>query len=190
MTATLNEDLVEAIDAIGETVWSGKTFRYTNARREPLSGEGARRFGGRYNPPELFPTVYLAQPIQACMRELERGAENQHLSVERLLSVPHVLHTINLSEVEVLDLTQPTTQGVLGLEPADFTGEHAPCQEVGHAAWFLQFHGVLAPSAVGAGVTVALFDHSTPPGRVIARSTEPLDFSLYRSLATSPQVGR
>ena len=186
MTASLNEDLVEAIDAVGKTRWSGKTFRYTNARREPLSGEGARRFGGRYNPRELFPTVYLAQPVEACMRELERAAENQHLSVERLLSVPQVLHTIGVSEIEVLDLTVPATQALLGLEEADLTGDHAPCQEVGHAAWFLEFHGVLAPSAVGEGVTLALFEHNTPPSRITVRSTEPLDYNLYRSLATNP----
>jgi RES domain-containing protein len=185
LTAALNEDLVEAIDAIGKTPWSGQTFRYTSARREPLSGEGARRFGGRYNPRDLFPAVYLAQPVQACMRELERAADNQHLSVERLLSVPQVLHTIELSEVEVLDLTRPATQSLLGLEVADFAGDHAPCQEVGHAAWFLEFHGVLAPSAVGDGVTVALFDHSTPPSQIAVRSTEPLDYKLYRSLAAT-----
>lgn len=183
MTASLNEDLVEAIDAIGKTVWSGQTFRYTNARREPLSGEGARRAGGRYNPRDLFPVVYLAQPVQACMRELERAAEYDHLSVTSKLSVPQVMHTIDLMEIEILDLTRPATHAALGLEEADFTGEWAPCQEVGHAAWFLEFHGVLAPSAVWDGVTLALFDHNTPPSRIAVQSTEPLTYDLYRSIA-------
>lgn len=186
MTRALNEDLVGAIDAIGRTRWSGQTFRYTNARREPLSGEGARRFGGRYNPRDLFPTIYLAQPVQACMRELDQAAENQHLTVERLLTVPQVLHTIEVSEIEVLDLTVLATQAFLSLEDADLTGDHTACQEVGHAAWFLEFHGVLAPSAVGAGITLALFEHSTPPNCITVRSTEQLDFNLYRSLATKP----
>lgn len=186
MTPALNEDLVEEIDAIGTTVWSGETFRYTNARREPLSGEGARRFGARYNPRELFPVVYLAQPVQACIRELERAVADQHLSVEHLLrSVPQVLHTIGVTEIDVLDLTQADTQAALGLEDSDFTGDWGPCQEVGHAAWFLQFHGVLAPSAVGGGVTLALFDHNTPPNRIHLDSSEPLTLDLYRSL-TAP----
>lgn len=186
MTASLNEDLVEAIDTIGRTVWSGETFRYTNARREPLSGEGARRAGGRYNPRELFPVVYLAQPVQACMRELERAAEYDHISVESKLSVPQVMHTIVLTEIEILDLTRTATQVALGLEEADLAGEWAPCQEVGHAAWFLEFQGVLAPSAVGDGLTVALFDHNTPPSRIAIHSTKPLTADLYRSLAAMP----
>lgn len=183
MTAALNEDLVEAIDAVGTTSWSGRTFRYTNARREPLSGEGARRFGGRYNPRELFPVVYLAQPVQACMRELERAAKTQNLDVERFLGVPQVLHTIELTQIGVLDLTGAETRDRLGLEASDLVGAHGPCQEVGHAAWFLEFHGVLAPSAVGEGVTVALFEHNTPPGAISVQSTQHLDYDLYRSLA-------
>lgn len=186
MTAALNEDLVEAIDAISTTAWSGETFRYANARREPLSGEGARRAGGRYNPKELFPVVYLAQPVQACLRELERAMANQHLTVERQLSsVPQMLHTVDLTEIEVLDLTHDETQAALGLEDADFTGDWGPCQEVGHAAWFLRFQGVLAPSAVGGGVTLALFEHSTPPSRIHLRSSEPLTLDLYRSLVAA-----
>lgn len=186
MTASLNEDLVEAVDSVGKTRWSGQTFRYTTARRDPLSGEGARRAGGRYNPRDLFPTIYLGQPVQACMRELERAALDNHLSVTDKLSLPHALHTIDLTEIDVLDLTQQRAQALLGLQETDFSGDWAPCQLVGHAAWFLEFHGVLAPSAVGDGLTLALFEHRTPPDRIMVRSTEPLDFALYRSLVGEP----
>lgn len=119
------------------------------------------------------------------MRELGRAAEAQHLSVERFLSVPHVLHSIQLRDIDVLDLTVPATQELLGLEPDDLAGDHGPCQEVGHAAWFLEFHGVLAPSAVGEGVTVALFDHNTPPDQIVVQSTRPLGLPTYRSLAAA-----
>lgn len=179
MTIVPNESLLQAIDSIGRTTWTGETFRYTTARREPLSGEGARRFGGRYNPPDLFPTIYLGQPIAACMREVERAAEDRHLTVEGMLSVPHALHTIDVARIEVLDLTDPAAQELVGLEASDLTGDWAPCQAVGHAAWFLEFHGVLAPSAVGAGVTLALFEHRTTPGLVKLRSTVPLSHSVY-----------
>lgn len=183
MTPALNEELVTAINKIDRLSWSGQTFRYTNARREPLSGEGARRAGGRYNPRELFPTVYLGQPVSACMRELERAAENQHLTVEEMLTVPQVLHTIDLAGIEVLDLTSLPIQARLGLTMADLTGAHAPCQEIGHAAWFLNFQGVLAPSAVGEGVTLALFEHSTPPERISVVASQPLTYERYRALA-------
>jgi len=105
------------------------------------------------------------------MRELEQAATTQHLDVQRFLGVPHVLHTIELSHIEVLDLTGPKTRDRLGLEASDLLGAHGPCQEVGHAAWFLELHGVLAPSAVGDGVTLALFEHNTPPSAISVQST-------------------
>ncbi|MCI4685096.1 RES domain-containing protein [Candidatus Rhodoblastus alkanivorans] len=182
MTATLNEDLVEAIATIGTTTWSGRTYRHTTASRDPLSGEGARRGGGRYNPTDLFPTVYLGQPVEACMRELEQLANRQHLSVEDFLSIPRVLHTIDLIDLEVLDLTNPDTQDTLGLDQADLEGDWPPCQAVGHATWFLEFHGVLAPSAVGAGVNLALFEHRTPPAHFSLGSSAPLDYATYETL--------
>ena len=113
------------------------------------------------------------------MREIERAADDRHLSVEEMLSVAHSLHTIDVAHVEVLNLTDPATQDIVGLDVSDLTGDWAPCQAVGHAAWFLEFHGVLAPSAVGAGVTLALFEHRTAPGQVTLRSTVPLTYTRY-----------
>ncbi|GAA1936250.1 RES family NAD+ phosphorylase [Nocardioides hwasunensis] len=182
MTSVPDDALLEAVDRIGRTSWSGQTHRYTTARREALSGVGARLFGGRYNPPDLFPTIYLAQPVQACMRELARAAEDRHLTVQELLTIPHVLHTIELVDVQVLDLTVSATQDILGLDVDDLRGEWQPCQAVGHAAWFLEFQGVLAPSAVGAGVTLALFEHRTTPGQVTGITTTPIDYASYESL--------
>lgn len=93
MTPTLDERVVESVNSLGATTWPGLTHRYTSARRDPLSGEGARRFGGRWNPQDLFPTVYLADPESTCMGEVERAAEDNHVSVEAMLTVPYLLHT-------------------------------------------------------------------------------------------------
>ncbi len=180
MTGELDEQLLDAVKAIGPTIWSGRTFRYTTARRDPLSGEGARLYGGRWNPPDLFPVVYLAVPEAACMRELERAAADNHLDVATQLQVPYMLHTIRVVDVPVLDLHAEETRESLGLELEDLTGRWDACQPVGHAAWFLEFAGVLAPSATGAGLTLALFAHRTTPDQIQVESSQALTFDLYR----------
>lgn len=176
----MNEQLLEAVNAIGPTNWSGQTFRYTAARRDPLSGEGARLHGGRWNPPNLFPAIYLAIPEAACMRELEKAAADNHLDVATQLQVPYKLHTISVFDVSVLDLREPHTQEDLGLEPDDLTGPWDACQPIGHAAWFLELGGVLAPSATGSGLTLALFEHRIAPEQIRVDESRPLTFDLYQ----------
>ena len=88
MSYGLDEELVQRIDARGTVQWSGTCFRYTGAHREPLSGEGARRFGGRWNPPLLFSANYLADSAQACMVRVERAAQAASTTPEQMLPSP------------------------------------------------------------------------------------------------------
>jgi RES domain-containing protein len=183
LSGPIDERLLDAVNAIGPTPWSGRSFRYTTARRDPISGEGARLHGGRWNPTDLFPVIYLGIPEAACMGELEKAAADNHLDVATQLQVPYKLHTIALNEVPVLDLRVKPSQLALGLEPDDFSGPWDSCQPIGHAAWFLEFAGVLAPSATGVGHTIALFEHRTHPGQVRVEESRPLTVDLYRQLA-------
>lgn len=186
MTDTLDEELLDAVSAVGSTPWSATTFRYTTARRDPLSGEGARLHGGRWNPPDLFPAIYLADPVRACMGELRKAARDNHLEVSDQLRVPYKLHTIAVTEVPVLDLCSEETRQVLGLELNDLTGPWETCQAVGHAAWFLEYAGVVAPSATtGGALTLALFEHRVAPGQVTLVESRDLTVDLYRDLSSS-----
>lgn len=184
MSQGIDERLLDAVNAIGPTPWSGECFRYTTARRDPLSGEGARLRGGRWNPPDLFPVIYLAVPEAACMRELEKAARDNHLDVATQLQVPYKLHTLRVHDIPVLDLRDAQTQAILGLEPGDLTGPWDICQPVGHAAWFLEFGGVLAPSATGDGLTLALFEHRVRPEQIQLEQSQALTAELYEQFAT------
>lgn len=182
MTGGIDERLLDAVNAIGSTSWSGRSFRYTTARRDPLSGEGARLHGGRWNPPDLFPVIYLGVPVDVCMRELAKAAEDNHLDVATQLQVPYKLHTIRVEEIPVLDLRSDENRAALGLDRDDLVGPWETCQPVGHAAWFLEFAGVLAPSATAAnGLTLALFEHRASPDRLHVEASDPLTMDLYRA---------
>lgn len=137
MSDALDEGLVQRIDARGTTGWSGTCYRYAGAHRDALSGEGARRFGGRWNPPLLFPAIYLADSTQACMVEVERAAQTASTTAEKMLEAAYRLHTIDVTDLAVLDLTTPQAREAVGLENDDIYGDDwSGCQAVGHAAWF------------------------------------------------------
>ena len=183
MSDALNENLLQRIDARGTSAWSGTCFRYTGAHRDPLSGEGARRFGGRWNPPELFSAIYLADSARACMVEVERAAQAASTTAERMLEATYRLHTVEAEELAVLDLTTPEARDAVGLEDDDIRGEDwSACQAVGHAAWFLHVQGVLVPAAGGVGLVITAYEQRTRPGQLRVSHSEDLTPGLYRQL--------
>lgn len=184
----LDDELVERIDQLGATSWSGTTYRYTTARRDPLSGAGARLNGGRWNPPDIFATVYLGTPLEATAGELDRLAESQSTTPERLLRVPYLLHTVSVTDLQVLDLTQAAALDRLGITLEDIADDDwTACQAIGQAAWFLGLGGVLAPSASGAGLVLAAFETRAAAALTIADST-PFTPDLLATIRATGQL--
>lgn len=183
MTFPANEEVVEQVNSIGSTPWTGKAYRHTASRRDPFSGAGARLFGGRWNPRGIVPAIYLAVPESTCMGELERAAESQGSDVEAFLAAPRIFHRFDVAGLEVLDLRSQERLESVGLTMEDIQGDDwEACQLVGHAAWFLNFSGVLAPSAYGSGYVLTVFEDRIGPGVLDVVDSEPLDVSLYRAL--------
>lgn len=143
----------------------------------------ARRFGGRWNPPLLFPAIYLADSAQACMVEVERAAQAASTTAEKMLEAAYRLHTIDVTDLAVLDLTTPQAREAVGLENDDIYGDDwSGCQAVGHAAWFLHMQGVLVPAAGGVGLVVTAYEQRTRPGQLQLRQSVDLTPALYQEL--------
>lgn len=148
-----------------------------------LYREGARRFGGRWNPPLLFSAIYLADSAQACMVEVERAAQAASTTPEKLLEASYRLHTIEATDLSVLDLTTPEAREAVGLEDDDIHGDDwSACQAVGHAAWFLHVQGVLVPAAGGVGLVITAYEQRTRPGQLQVTRSEHLTPARYREL--------
>lgn len=71
----------------------------------PLSGEGAARFGGRWNPVGS-PTIYAALELSTAWAEYNQGFV-QH---------PALIAGLELSGARLADLTDPAILGQLGLD--------------------------------------------------------------------------
>jgi RES domain-containing protein len=157
--------LYTAIDELGASPLSVRAFRHTSPGRDPLSGVGARLLGARWNPRDGAATVYLAEPIEACIAEFFRMAEGQGRGVESFL--PRDLHTLELDAIEVVDLTAQDGLAAVGLSQDDVMADDWDrCQGVGAAIELLGYAGLCARSATSLGRVIALFESRIDPKRV------------------------
>lgn len=155
-------DLVERLDQVPLHTLEAVTYRHVSSSRPPLSGEGARIQGGRWNPPESFPTLYLGMTEAIVAAEFRRLAMRSGRSVADFL--PRELYQIEVKLQFVLDLTDDTHVRSLGVDAAELTSDDAKtCQAIGDAAHYLGTEAVLAPSATGAGDVLAVFTDRLGP---------------------------
>jgi RES domain-containing protein len=179
---TLDEQVVQRVNDLGTITWSGQTFRHTSRGRDALSGVGARRFGGRWNPPDVCATIYLAQPMSTCLDEFARLALAANQSPEDMLRSPRELHTVNVTDLRVLDLRQEQNLDYVGLRLDDIRDDDwTACQSIGHAAFFLNYGGIAAPSATGAGLVIAAFESRLESGQLKLIETKALDITVYQN---------
>lgn len=94
--------------------FAGEGWRHLSPRHDPLSGEGARMAGGRFNPPSSFPVLYICRTRACTVAELRRFGDRQIIGVEGLL--PRYLYRYAIELDRVLDLTDDDVR-LLNLRP-------------------------------------------------------------------------
>jgi RES domain-containing protein len=73
-------DLAVAISTAQRRAYSGICYRQQSPKYDPLSGEGARMQGGRFNPPNSFPVLYLCSTAGCAAAEFMRFATDHPIT--------------------------------------------------------------------------------------------------------------
>jgi RES domain-containing protein len=165
--------LVDAVGRIDPILYRGELYRHIAVGRHPLSGAGARSQGGRWNPPQSFATLYLAESKATVEAEFRRMAQRQGLDPSQFL--PRRIYRLEIELHSVVDLTSPADLPA-ALADLDFSSsELTDTQAVGAAAQYLGREAILAPSATGEGRVLAVFiDRLLPDSRV-----EDVEFEVW-----------
>lgn len=148
--------------------------------------EGSRA-GGRWARSGSFPVIYLGQPTESVVVEAYRHLVDdvEGMTAERVRS--RFLVRAEVAVDQVVDLRSPTTRLSVGLGDADLyseVGDYSACQTIGHVAHQLNRHGVIAPSASGLGLTLALFVDYLSAAELPKRVGEPI---AWTSLPPDPR---
>jgi RES domain-containing protein len=146
-------------------------FRNQASGFDPRSGEGARRMGGRYNPPRSYPVIYLCTTRPCVVAELTRQSNRQGLAPDAFL--PRELWHTTSSLTKVLDLTEPSTLAELGFSSADLVRDAVQLtRAIGEAAHDHGFQAIQAPSAAGVDQIVAVFTENLRGAVVLTELVE------------------
>lgn len=166
--------------------WSGPFYRSATPRyagsADLLSGFGARKHGGRWNPPGAFSAVYGSSSPETAVAEAL--ATFRHYGISIADAMPRVIVALEAKLDAVLDLTDPRTRSLLKVsrralreEPwreRQEAGIEALTQAIGRAAHEAGFDGLQAPSApVPAGWNLVVFPQRARPGALRVVGQDP-----------------
>lgn len=156
---------VAAVSSLPAIAFDGTAFRHVAVGYQPLSGEGARVTGGRWNPPGSFPVLYLALDRQTTAAEFRRLADKQGREMRDFL--PRDLYSYEARLQRVLDLRELSARREVGLDGELDANDLAASQAIGEAAHLVGFEAVLAPSATGRGEVLAVLLDRLLPGSAV-----------------------
>jgi hypothetical protein len=121
---------------------------------DPLDGRYAAERGGRWNPPESFPVVYLCRSIEVARANVYRRLRGQPYGPEDLrpgagpilvrTRVPEDRYLNAITEAGLRDLGLPKTYP---LDSRRRIVPHGRCQPIGLRAWDAGLPGIAAWSA-------------------------------------------
>lgn len=170
-----SEQLHEALRRCREFAgpWEGTFYRATTVeyanRNDLLAGVGARKAGGRWNPPGRFNAVYGSLEPETAMAEALANYRDYGIPVSEAMPLVFVAVSVRLQSV--LDLTRRDVQRRLRVSRRRMVAFRRPVEQdegiesvtqaVGRIAWKERLEGLLVPSArVQGAANIVLF-----PGR-------------------------
>lgn len=183
---TLTRGITRALALAGP--WSGEVFRATSVeyanRDDLLTGQGAKRAGGRWNPPGGFAAVYTSLTPETALAEYL--AHHRYFGFADSDAMPYVMVGIDMKLRKVLDLTEGAVRKALSVSLARMTDpgwrkatrHEALTQALGRLCFEAGLEAVVVPSAAAAGTAnlVVLPGNVNPPGsylRIVNRDKLP-----------------
>ena len=146
----IDRELLDAIEALDPEEFSGKVWRTTWETREPLVGGDA---GGRWHPQNSFEALYTSLDPNGSLTEVY-----YHLSRAPVVSSAEMrLFQLSVKTKRTLRLNKELLLK-LGIDEAEFQSmNYTRSQEIGAAAYLLEFDSLLVPSARSQHANFILF---------------------------------
>jgi hypothetical protein len=167
--------LLDALDAHKGGSFNGDVWRIVGHDRDALQGHPSK---ARWDP-GVFDVLYTSMAREGALEEIHFHLSRQPVFPSKLRSV---LHRISVQTQRTLKFADLAALAALGVLPETFQAlDYARTQEIGDAAEFLGFDGIIAPSARWPCHKLVLFTEKFVPGDLVLAEREPVDWSGWRA---------
>jgi len=169
-----DDRLLDALSAVKPGKYARAVWRVVRVGRSPLDGA---RGAGRWNPADLS-VLYCAEERDGALAEIHfHLSRGQPVFPSRL---EHTLWEVRASLARALKLLDLDRLEALGVEAARWRELlYNRTQEIGAAAAFLGFDGLIAPSARFDGANVVIFLDNAGRGAVNEGASETVDWPAF-----------
>jgi RES domain-containing protein len=176
-------ELLDALDGLERTPFEGTVWRVVREGRDPIQGHAS---AGRWDP-GIFDALYTALEPDGALAEI-----HFHLSRQPVFPsmIRYHLHEIAVRTRKTLRLADMRALVGLGVDETRYAEVlYVRTQEIGDAAHFLGFDGILAPNARWPCLNLTLFTDRFAPadlGVVGSRLADVAAWGERRSSRASP----
>lgn len=166
--------LLDALDSHPGIAYRGDVWRIVRAERDPIQGYPAQ---ARWDP-GTFDVIYTSLEREGALEEIHYHLSRQPVFPSKLRSVLHrmavqtrrTLRLADLGAIEALGVSRETYS----------TLNYERTQEIGDAAAFLGFDGIIAPSARWPCQNLVLFTDQLAPSDITVTESQEVDWSEWR----------
>ena len=169
--------LLDALEATNTEAFRGTVWRVTYRGRDPLWGSAA---GGRWSPPGEFEVLYTSLESNGAVAEI-----GFRLSLEPVWPsrAQHDLHRITAQTQNTLRFADVRALEPLGIDPGRYTSfNYAATQAIAAAAHFLEFDGLIVPSARSQELSLVVFlERLFTADALRVAATDDVDWDAWRT---------
>lgn len=168
--------ILDALDALTPEPFAGSVWRITRKGREPLRGSSAH---GRSSPSGEFEVLYTSLERKGALAEIGYRLSLEPVWPSRL---EHEIHLIEAQTERTLRFADVGSLVGLGVDAAKYESfDYTATQAIAAAAHFLEFDGLIVPSARAPCSNLVIFlDRITAGCRLGVRRSELVDWAAWR----------
>lgn len=167
--------ILDALDAMEPVPFDGAVWRITRAGREATRGSTSN---GRWNIGSTAEVLYSSLERDGALGEIGFRLALEPVWPSR---IEHEIHKITGQSDKTLQFVDVASLAAFDIDPSRYQSfEYTATQALAAAAHFLEFDGLLVPSARHSSTNLVLFMDRDVAGTLEVQSTELVDWTTWR----------